>query len=470
MNCQGEERTRGGVRAPGGGQTPGPQELVSFDRHVDALVFLRDLIDRYGDVSTYRTRFGPVYLFIHPEHVQAILHDDNYRRASLVKMILGDGLLASDGTWWREQRRLMQRDFQPPSVAPFVPIMVEQTAHAAKAWDAAARTGEPIDVTNEMTRLMLRIAVECMFGEQMSDDVANELCAAVTRVINDLGRISWTIFGSPMQFTPTSSGDFASARKVIDTLCYDLIARRRAMPIERRPRDVLTLLVNAADQGGRMTDVQLRDEMVTLLVGGHETTALAMAWAWKELAEHPEIESALHQEVDAVLAGRAPTLADLPKLPWAKAIFQEAMRLYPPVWYMARVASEAGEIGGHAIPKGACVLVSAYFTQRHRDLWRDPEKFDPRRFLNDSEPLAHRYAYFPFGGGRHQCMGMHFAMLEGPVALAQLASRYRLCPLPGQNIAPVPGITLRQTPSMLAKVELRGQGARTERAISEAAR
>jgi cytochrome P450 len=213
------------------------------------------------------------------------------------------------------------------------------------------------------------------------------------------------------------------------------------------------LLIEAEADAGPMSDQQLRDEMVTMLVGGHETTALALAWAWKALAEHPHVESRLHAEVDGQLTDGA--AADLSKLAWTRAVFQEAMRLYPPVWYMARVATEADVIDGYPVPKGACVLISAWFTHRHEAFWTSPELFDPSRFADPQAPPLHRYAYFPFGGGRHQCLGMQLAYMEGTMILAQLARFFRVRPIAGQQIQPDPGITLRQSPPLRARIEAR---------------
>ncbi len=338
-----------------GSSTPGPTGLVSFDTHIDPLEFLRGLIDRYGDVVRYQTRFGPCFLFVHPEHVHTILHRENYRRASLVKMMLGEGLLASDGSLWKSQRRLMQPDFLPARVAPFISVLTRETNRTANDWRGAARDGRPVDLTAAMTRLTLRIIVQALFSDDLSDALATELCAAITQTINDLGNISWTIFGVPVRFTPSSNASFHAGKDTIDAVCYDMIARRRAMMPGNRPADLLTLLIEADEEGGQPNDKQLRDEIVTMLVGGHETTALSLAWAWKALAENPDVEAKLHQELDKVLAGRAPGLDDLATLPWTKAVFQEALRLYPPVWYMARVANEDDVIDGHAIPRGrAC--------------------------------------------------------------------------------------------------------------------
>lgn len=332
--------------------------------------------------------------------------------------------------------------------------MVRETARNANAWRAAAAAGKAVDVATEMTRLTLRIVVKALFSDEFSDEQSIKLCAAVSQIINDLGMISWTIFGVPAKFTPESNAGFIAAKNVIDAVCYDMIARRRSLAPPDRPRDLLTMLIEADTDDGPMGDRQLRDEIVTMLVGGHETTALALAWAWKAIAEDPGIEARLHEELHAVLAGRSPDLADLPNLRWTQAIFQEAIRLYPPVWYMARVASEEDVIDGHTIPRGASVLVSAWFTHRHEDFWPEAERFDPARFIDAAQP-AHHYAYFPFGGGRHRCLGTHFALLEGAVILAQLAQEFRVRPIDGQQIRPHPGITLRQAPGMCANVEPR---------------
>ena len=435
--------------------TPGPIDMISSSAGIDPLAFLGGLVDQYGDVTRYQTKFGPCFLFIHPEHVQTILHRENYRRASLVKMMLGDGLLASDGPRWRAQRRLTQKDFLPGSVAPFVETMVRQTRRTVDEWRTAARTQGVVDVTAAMTRLTLRIVVLTLFSEILDESTLTALCDAVTQTITDLGKISWTIFGVPVQFTPTSSAAFSAGKNVIDTTCYNLIHRRRNQKPSQRPRDLLTLLIEAGAETGPMTDLQIRDELVTMLVGGHETTALALAWSWKLLANHPNVAAEMRKEIDVVLAGRDPTAADLQNLPYVQAVFQETMRLYPPVWYMARVANEEDLLHGHFIPGGACVLVSAWFTHRHKQFWTNPEKFDPTRFTNPIATSQPRYAYFPFGGGRHQCLGMHFSMLEGVQILAQLAQYFEVNPLAGENVRPDPGITLRQKPLMRATIAAR---------------
>ncbi len=433
--------------AGGSRPIPGPGGLVSFDAHVDPLAFLGGLLDQYGDVVRYTTRYGPSYLFAHPRHVQQVMQRENFRRASLIKVMLGDGLLASDGPYWRGQRQLMQKDFQPVRVAAFADIITGEILRTEREWQEAAREEQDIDIAAAMTRLTLRIIVKALFSHDLDDVHAAELCSAVTQTIIELGKVSWTIFGAPFEFSPGGNAEFAASKKVIDTTCYDLIARRRAQSPQDRPRDLLSLLIDA-DQ---LTDLQLRDEIVTMLVGGHETTALSLAWAWKLLAEHPAVEARLHREVDAVLHDHPPEAEDMQRLPWAKAVFQEAMRLYPPVWFMGRVAIKADEIDGYEIPRGACAMVLPWFTHRHREFWNSAEEFDPARFMAPNEP-AHRYAYFPFAGGRHQCLGMHLAMMEGIFIVAELSRRFCVRPIAGQNIRPIAGITLRQSPPLRARI------------------
>lgn len=433
--------------------TPGPAEVLTCDPAVDPLTLLGGLIQRYGDTLQYRTPFGQVFLFTHPAHVHSVLHRDIYTRATLVKLMLGDGVLSTDGPGWREQRRLMQKRFHKPRIEPFLELMIDETQRLGDECQRTADSDEPFDLTTGMTRLTLRIVVDALFSGELDEAEEAALCEAITTTIDDLGAISWTVFGVPVSLSPQRNASFNAAKKVVDDTCLRMIARRRDST--DRPDDLLTLLVESEDEDGPLSDTRLRDEMVTMLIGGHETTALSLAWAWQLLADHPEAEARLHDEVDRVIGDRRPTLEDVMKLRWTRAVFTEAMRLYPPVWYMARVAQRDDVIDGHAVPKGSCVLISAYFTQRHPEFWPDPERFDPKRFLRNDERPGERYAFFPFGGGRHQCLGLHFAKLEGVVALALLAKRFRIRPVNSAAVQCDPSITLRQKPNLFARIEPR---------------
>ena len=434
--------------------TPGPSSVISFDGYVDPLKFLGQLWQQYGDVVRYQTRFGPCILFVHPRDVQTILRNETFRRASLIKMMFGDGLLVSEGPRWKSQRRVMQGQFLPRSVASLVPVMVREAARTADAWRRAAG-GHAVDVSTDMAHLTMRIIVKALFSDDLSDAEAGELCAAVALAVTEQGKLSWLVFGIPAHFTPESAANITASKAVLDTVAYEMIRRRRTAAASARPPDMLTLLIEADTETGPMSDLQIRDEIVTLLIAGHETTALSLTWAWKAIAEHPEVEMMLHRELDQVLGGKIAELEDAAKLPRTRAVFQETMRLYPPVWYMARIASEDAAVGGHEIPRGAKVLISPWFTHRHRQFWPDPERFDPTRFADASSQTTLRDAYFPFAGGRRLCLGMHFALLEGTLILAQIAQEFRVRPINAQGIRPNGGVTLRLSPGLSARIEPR---------------
>src|SRR5579863_1659244 len=373
---------------------PGPTALIEYSQLPGPLQFLQALVDEYGEVVQYRTRLGPCFLFAHPEHAQAIFRSENFRRASLVKLILGEGLLASDGALWRSQRQLMNRDFAPRRVAPFIPLMLREIERTAAEWHHGAVAGKEVDIASSMTRLTLRVVVASLFSTDLADEEAAALCAGVTEIINEVGKFSWTIFGAEVNFTPEGNAEFRRAKAVIDEMCHNLISRRRGTPQEERPRDLLSMLIESGTGDAAAEDRQLRDEMVTMLIGGHETTALALAWAWKALAEQPAIERKLLDEIDLATAKRDTDAASISALTWTRAIFQEAMRLYPPVWQLARVAVAESSVGDYTIPKGACVLVSAWITHRHPGFWKEPERFAPERFLDPGQSHD-RDAYFP---------------------------------------------------------------------------
>lgn len=432
---------------------PGPEGVLAYDTSGSPLKFTGDLFHTHGDVVRYGTRFGSCFLFSRPEHVQTVLRSENYRRNSLFRVILGDGLLSSNGPHWRSQRRLMHSDFAPRRIAALTSMMVRETERTAMQFRAASSSGTEIDVFDAMTQLTLRIVIAALFSDALEEQEEKDLCIAITKAMDDLTKISWMVFGTPVQFTPARNAEFSSARSIIEGVCLSMMERRRRMPPDQRPQDLLTTLIESATEDDPKEDRRIRDEMVTMLIAGHETTALALTWTWKTLSEHPEAEAKLHEEVDRVVNKGTAEATAFTALPWTRAIFQETMRLYPPVWIISRVAVAEGVVHGYSIPKGASVLLPIWFMHRHAGFWSEPEKFMPERFLPDRS--YDRDAYLPFGGGRHTCLGMHFAMLEGTLVLASLARDYRLRPTNGPAVEPLPGITLRQAPNMLAVVEAR---------------
>jgi cytochrome P450 len=297
-----------------------------------------------------------------------------------------------------------------------------------------------------------------MFSAEIGDE-ADELATATLTVLDHIVGRART-FGAVPEWLPTPGNrKHKRAMRVLDGAVYGTIAARRheidptglsrpARSAEARDPnldDLLALLMRAADEqtGDRMSDQQLRDESMTMLIAGHETVASALAWTWDLLARNPEAETKLHEELARELGGRAATAEDLPRLKYTEMVFQEAMRLYPPAWIISRKAGADDEIGGYAIPKGALVVTSPYVTQRMPELWPDPARFRPERFSPEESAGRHRYAYYPFGGGPRQCIGNGFAMTEAAIIIAAIAQRYTLSNASDHPVAVEPGVTLR---------------------------
>jgi cytochrome P450 len=398
----------------------------------------------YGDSVLYRNPFGPVYFFNHPEQVHAILQNNNLVRTPLVTIMMGQGLLASDGSFWRNQRKLVQPSFHEHCLHGYAPVITEYALVMAERWERLAVTGQPIDISSDIKHLALSIILKVMFSVSLSAEDLTKLCDAITSAINDLGVIAWTFFNVSSQFKSSRSIQFRKAKTSFDQIIYRIIADRRAS--SDAPRDMLSVLLQGRDNatGEPLTDEQIRDEIATMIIGGHETTALTLSWAWHLLAQHPEVEGRLEHEVDQALQGRAPTLSDIPALPYTKMILQETMRLYPPVWFMMRKAIAADHIGDYAIPANSMVLISPYTTHRHPDHWENPDQFIPERFHPEHQATRHKGAFVAFAGGRHHCLGHAFAMMEGQIVLALLVQRFRFHPDPSHQVQLDPVMSLRQ--------------------------
>ncbi|HEU4456661.1 MAG TPA: cytochrome P450 [Longimicrobium sp.] len=427
---------------------PGPRGglpfrlLPAFRR--DPLGFLARVQRAHGDVAGFR--FGPrrLYLLSHPDLVRDVFvtHHRNFiksRALQRARVLLGTGLLTSEGDFHLRQRRMAQPAFHRDRVAALAGAMAAYAGRTADGWSA----GREMDVAREMNRLTLSIAGDTLFGadvEGEAEGVARALDAALgmfDRLTNPLGVILDRL---PLPGTIR----LRRARAALDATIYGIIERRRASAGDRA--DLLSLLLAARDDegdGGGMTDEQLRDEALTLFLAGHETTANALAWSWHLLAAHPEAEARLHAEVDAVVGGRLPTADDYPRLPYARAVFAESMRLYPPAWAIGREPLEDFAAGGYRIRAGTVVMMSPWVVHRDPRWWPDPERFDPGRWTPEAEAALPRFAYFPFGGGPRKCIGEGFAWMEGVIVLATLAQRWRLRPAPGAVVTTAPSITLR---------------------------
>ncbi len=427
---------------------PGPTftfwQLLRLIPHLrdDLLALLTEWKSRYGD--TIYTQFVRThnYNFFHPDDIHAVLvehapklsktSDYTDPRVGLAKF-LGNGLLVSDGEFWRRQRKLVAPSLHAKRVEAYADTMVEFTLKMLDSWQDAAQ----IDVAGAMTTLTLRIVAKTLFDVDAESDAAR-ISSAVEVLQQSSGSFSLVPAWVP---TPGRMAGTRAARD-LDDIVYRLIRERRA---DRRDRgDLLSMLLDAVDEDtdSGMTDKQVRDEAVTLYLAGHETTANTMKWTWYLLSQNPAAEAALHAELDSVLGGRPPTLADLDHLPYTEWVIKEALRLYPPAYGFSRLAKEPLTIGGYDIPAGAFLHVVPYITHRDPRFHANPNAFQPERFANDAEKRWPRYAYFPFGGGPRVCIGNSFALMEARLILATVASRYRLRLPMGYPVYPKALITL----------------------------
>ncbi|HEX3160557.1 MAG TPA: cytochrome P450 [Gemmatimonadaceae bacterium] len=423
---------------------PGPREHYP-GAHLVALVTdklrLFSEMARYGDVSAIR--LGPVRLVLltHPDDIRRMLVTEQRkfikgRALERTRPLLGNGLLTAEGDQHLRQRRLVQPAFHRERIAIYGAAMVEIAAATGERW----RDGESLDIHTEMMRLTLGIAGRTMF------DVDVEKEAGVVHEALDLSLRMFSLSVLPMGWLLEHVRvgwvrDMWAARRRMNDLITRLIAERRADSSDRG--DLLSMLVAAQDDGVGMSDEQLRDEIVTLLLAGHETTANALTWTWYLLSRHWDVERRLHAELDEVLGGRLPVPADVPRLQYTRRVLTEAMRLFPPAWMVTRRAIEPFEAGGHVIAPGTSVLASQYLVHRDRRWWRDPDCFDPERWREEHQPARPRFAYFPFGGGTRICVGEQFAWTEGILVLATLAQQWSACYEQQRPPVPEPLVTLR---------------------------
>jgi len=431
-------------RAPGP-RSRFPGELV-LRLNKDRLGFMRHVAREYGDLARIDVVRTSLFLATHPDLVKDVLVTNNRlfgrgRGHLRMKLLLGDGLLTTDGDVHKRQRRLLQPAFHRQRVESYADTMALRAEQLAARW----RDGSTVDVLGEMMGLTLVIVANTLFGATVDDEV-EEIGSALTAAFEMFG-FALMPFSELFDRVPIPDTiRLRRARARLDATIYRIIADRRRSG--RDHGDLLSMLLLAQDtgeegDGGSMTDVQLRDEATTLFVAGHETTSNALTWTWYALSQHPDVEAKMHAELDSVLAGRRPSAADLPRLPYTRAVLAESMRLYPPVWGMGRRALTAHTLGGYDIPRDSLVIVSPFITQRDARFFPEPELFRPQRWLDESAQERPRFSYFPFGGGARQCIGEQFAWMEGVLLLATLGQRWRLRLVPGHKVEFHALVTLR---------------------------
>jgi cytochrome P450 len=406
---------------------------------------------RYGDAVYLPAAGQRVHFFAHPDMVEEVLVKQQHkfkksRMLERARVLLGDGLLTSEGEHHRRQRRLVQPAFHRDRLARYAALMTERACAAREQW----RPGEIVDLAVEMPRLTLDIVSRTLFSAEVESE-ADEIRQALGDVF-DLFDLILLPFSEYLEKLPLPRmRRFHAARRRLDATIHSIIGDRRTGGEDAG--DLLSMLLAAQEENGSggMSDAQVRDEVLTLFLAGHETTANALVWTWYLLSQNPEAERRLHAELDAALAGRAPRLDDLPLLPYTTAVFSEALRLYPPAWAIGRRALEEVRLGNWSVPPGQVVLLSPWVTQRDARWFPAPEQFHPERWLTP-DPARPKFAYFPFGGGARVCIGEQFARMEGVLLLAALGQRWRFRLAEGQLVAHHAQITLRPRYGMKMQV------------------
>lgn len=393
-----------------------------------------ELFARLGD--TYRvfvpSRGSYTYVIHHPDDVKRVLVSNhrNYTKGvglDRVKILLGKGIMTSEGELWKRQRYMMQPFFHRRVVTEFARTISAANDRCLERWDGRARAGELLNLTDEMSELTLDIVLRAIFG-------------------TDLERLTGQLGANPFEVVTRESArdlQFAYKFRSLTKLVAQLIARRREEGAEHF--DYVAMLMSARDKetGAPMSERELIDEIMTLIVAGHETTASGLNWTWYLLSQHPEAEARLHAEIDAAPELASPTLAEMEALSYTQQVVNEALRLYPPGWLLSRRTIEADVLGGYPVPPGANVLLPLYLVHRHPGFWSDPEAFSPERFAPEHEAERPRFAYMPFAAGPRHCIGETFALYEMLMHLYKAARRFRLKWVPDKPIELEAQINLR---------------------------
>ncbi|MEZ4670688.1 MAG: cytochrome P450 [Anaerolineae bacterium] len=438
-----ETQTQTGWRAYGVGAVPSlAKDPLSF--------FIHSLHER-GDLVP--VNLGPTKLLLvhHPDYVRYVLQDNwrNYGKGSMwvaIRKLVGNGMLGSEGDLWLRQRRLMQPAFHRQRLAGLVNTVSEVIAETLADWKSLSEKNQPIEIAHAMADLTMKIIVRTMFGTGISNEETHEMVDAYTKALKLMNVRMWTFFLPDFIPLPGDTA-FRETIQQIDRAVYGFIKERRENPNDNN--DLLNMLLDARDEetGEGMSDQQVRDEVFTVFMAGHETSATVMTWVWYLIWQHPDVERRLMRELADVLDGRTPTFDDLPRLTYTRQIIDESVRMFPPAWLIPRSTVSDDAIGGMPVKAGTTVLISPYVVHRHPDFWEDAERFDPDRFAPDRTHTRH--AYIPFGEGPRVCIGNNFAIMEMQLMIAMIAQTYHLSLKPGVEIKPTTMPVLRPNNDLL---------------------
>ena len=422
---------------------PNPiEQYLTYRRFLaDPLARVTEWMADYGDVMHYLSGDRHQYLIANPDMIREILvrqadifikGPDYTNEETGLARFMGKGLVTSNGAFWKRQRRLVAPAFHTQRITAYADTMVNYALQRMERW----RDGAVLDVDKEMMQLTLMIVGRTLFDADASTTVKQVKAAVeIVQKASNTANLLPAWVPTPLRVRSRR------ANAVLNKIVYGFINQRRATGEDRG--DLLSMLLLSEDEDGeRMTDLQVRDEAVTLFLAGHETTANALNWTWWLLAQNPRVEKRLHDELDSVLAGQAPALSDLRRLPYTEMVLKESMRLMPPVWLISRVNEAATTVLGYSFPQRSSAQILIYCVHRHPDIWRQPNEFIPERWAEDHSAEIPKYAYIPFGGGPRVCIGNSFATMEANLLLATIAQRFQLRLDAGVEIKPQPFITM----------------------------
>lgn len=460
MSLLARSATHPGPRTTTTKRPPGPSTRLGrglLAARRDPVDFLLRVARQYGDVAYVKAGPFDIYLLSHPDHIRDVLvtHGRSFMKGQGLqeaKRLLGEGLLTSEGDFHRRQRRLIQPLFGHDRIAGYGAVMAEYASRTSDRW----QDGQTLDMHGEMTGLTLAIVGKTLFGADLEEADARRVADALTAALGLFDRLTLP-YASLMEHLPLAvNRQFGAAKATLDGIIHGLIHERRAAGVGDGG-DVLSMLLAAQDEESTegMTDLQVRDEAITILLAGHETTANALTWTLYLLSQHPDVEARMHMEIDEVLEGRLPTVDHTPALSYTEMVLAESMRLYPPAWILGRRALEDQAIADYVIPAGSIAVTSQYIVHHDRRWYPDPQRFDPDRWLPEAAARRPKLSYFPFGAGSRVCIGESFAWLEGVLVLATIAQRWRARLVPGHPVDLLPRVTLRPKHGMRMTVHRR---------------
>jgi cytochrome P450 len=418
------------------------------------LGFFLNTAVKYGGIVQIQMGPGHMYLVSHPDAVKHILLDNNrnyIKGYDQAKDLFGEGLLTSEGDKWLRQRRLMSPAFNRNSLNALLPMMVSATQDKINEWRSRPDPQEPIDMASEMMLLTQTIILKTMFSTDIGEN-ASQAAEAFNTALEHLNSTMMVPFEFVQKLPTPGNLRFKHAIKFLDDMIYGFIDDRRRADSSRK--DLLAMLMSARDEetGEGMSEQQMRDEMITIFLAGHETTASLLGWTWYLLGENPAVEAGLRLEQREMLDGKTPSHEDLRKLDYIRKVLEEALRMYPPAWMFARRSVEQDNVLGYTIPAGSTIMLSPYVTHHLPEFWQEPERFDPERFAPEQMEQRPRFAYFPFGGGPRLCIGNNFALMESPLLLTMIMQNFQLELIQDQAFKLKPVATLRPQPSLWMKL------------------